>query len=555
VVIPRNPRSGWIWLDLNRGYSILLFSTLHLITPGFQFLERRIIYMTFIKAWPGLVFEAPAFGYGGALRRLSGRQLCPKLSEDGAGCLADASGSEGTTDNVKDKAKMVSRKLRLRNGRVGLLLCAALMVAAGAIIAYLLWNQERFEVDEARLKKLQAVALPDSDGGPAKPGDWPQWRGPNRDGVSGETGLLTSWPEEGPKLIWKQKAGIGYSSLAVAEGRVYTLIQDEDDEVLVCWNAKTGEELWRFHYPSKYEESHGSGPRSTPTVDGDRIYTVGAHGIFHCLDALKGEPIWRHDLLEEFNAPLLQYGVTFSPLVEGDLVLTSPGGANGNSLAAFDKISGKLVWKKLDDPAAYSSPVAATFGGIRQVIFFTQSGLVSISPRDGTLYWRYPWETKFGCNIATPIVVGDYVFISTGYDKGCVLLEITKSGEASFEAQPVYEHNQMRNHFSTSVRYKDALYGFDESTLICMDFRTGKTLWEHKGLKKGSLLIADGHLIILGESGEVVLAEATPEAYRQIGSFQFSRNKCWTVPVLAQGRLYLRDEEYIACYQLGQARE
>jgi outer membrane protein assembly factor BamB len=445
---------------------------------------------------------------------------------------------------------MVSAKPRLRRGRVFLWVSAALIVAAGGIAVYVFLDRERFQADEALLRKLQDVVFPDSEVGSAKPGDWPQWRGPNRDGLSLETGLLTDWPKDGPQQLWKQKVGLGYSSLAVAEGRIYTLLQDEDHEAVVCWNADTGEELWRFRYPSKYQESHGSGPRSTPTVDGDRVYTVGATGIFHCLNAVKGEQIWRHDLLEEFSAPVPQYGVSFSPLVEGDLVFTTPGGPNGNSLAAFDKVSGQLVWKKLDDAAAYSSPIAATIVGTRQIIFFTRNGLVSVAPKDGALFWRYPWETKFGCNIATPIIIGDYVFISTGYDKGCALLEITKSADDSFQAKSVYQHNRMRNHFSSSVRYKDALYGFDDFTLICMDFRTGKTLWEHKGFKKGSLLIADGHLIILSESGEVALVEATPDGYHKQSSFQFSRNKCWTVPVLVHGKLYVRDEENIACYEL-----
>ncbi len=428
------------------------------------------------------------------------------------------------------------------------------MVVAGGLAVYVFLDQERFQADEARLRKLQEAVLPDSESAGAKLGDWPQWRGPNRDGLSRETGLLTDWPKEGPKKLWEMKTGIGYSSLAVASGRVYTVLQDEDKEAVVCWDADTSQELWRFRYPCKYENSFGSGPRSTPTVDGDRVYAVGATGIFHCLNAVKGDKLWRHELLEEFNAEVPRWGVSFSPLVEGDLVFTTPGRPNGNSLAAFDKLSGDLAWKKYDDPAAYSSPVAATIAGTRQIIFFTQNGLLSVSPKDGALYWRYPWETNFGCNVSTPIVVGDYVFISTGYDKGCVLLEISKSADGSFQAKPVYEHNRMRNHFSSSVRFKDAIYGFDDFTLICMDFRTGKTLWEHKGFKKGSLLVADAYLIILSESGEVALAEATPEAYRQKASFQFSHNKCWTVPVLANGRLYVRDEEKIACFEVGKRR-
>jgi outer membrane protein assembly factor BamB len=379
--------------------------------------------------------------------------------------------------------------------------------------------------------------------------DWPQWRGPNRDGVSRETGLLTVWPKGGPKQLWQAKTGAGYSSMAVAEGRVFCLLQDGPEEAVVCWNAETGQEVWRFRYPCEYKDAQGNGPRSTPAIDGERAYTVGATGILYCLKTSNGEKVWQHDLASEFSATRPAWGVSFSPLIEGDLVLTNPGGPNGSSIVAFNKITGDEVWKTLNDPPAYSSPIAATINGRRQILFFTHDGLVSVAPKDGALFWRFPWDTRFGANVATPIVVSHYAFISSNYDKGCALLDVLMS-TGSWQVRPVYEHNRMRNHFSTSVYYKEHLYGFDDATLVCMNFRTGKILWKKKDFKKGSLLVADGKLIILGESGTLALAEATPDGYQELASFPFSTKKCWTVPVLANGRLYVRDEEKIVCYDL-----
>jgi outer membrane protein assembly factor BamB len=429
-------------------------------------------------------------------------------------------------------------------------LIAGLVMLLGGVAAYLFLDREIFQVNPMLLLKLANADLSQEPGEKTAAGDWPQWRGPNRDGLSQETDLLTSWPEKGPMQLWEAKAGAGYSSIAVAGGRAYCLLQDGQDETIVSWDAESGQELWRFPYPCDYKNGQGNGPRSTPTVDGDRVYTVGATGIFHCLKTANGAKVWRHDLTQEFSAAVPTWGVSFSPLIEGDLVLTNPGGPNGNSIVAFNKITGDVFWKSLDDAAAYSSPVAATINGRRQLLFFTASGLVGLSPEDGALLWRYPWDTRFSANIATPIVVSHYVFISSNYDKGCALLDVSKSTDGSWQARPVYEHNRMRNHFSTSVYYQEHLYGFDDTTLVCMNFRTGKVHWKQKDFKKGSLVIADGKMIILGESGTLALAEATPAAFVKISSFQFSRGKCWTMPVLANGNLYVRDEEKIVCLDL-----
>jgi outer membrane protein assembly factor BamB len=435
----------------------------------------------------------------------------------------------------------------------------------GAAVLLKKLDLERFQQDPRRMQKLQATPLGTRTAALPNGTDWPQWRGPNRDGLSIETGLKTCWPEGGPPVLWRKQIGHGFSSVAVVGPHVYTMAQEGDEdgtgpadssqvcEAVLCLNADNGQEIWRHRYPNHYDERFGSGPRSTPAVDGNLVYAVGPTGIFSCLRADTGTEVWRHDLLKEFGGSVPRYGMAFSPLVEGDLVYTMPGGPAGHAVAAFDKHTGKLAWKALDDPIGYSSPVESTAGGVRQILFFTNTALVSLSPQDGHVHWRYPWETPGGFNIVTPLAMGNYVFISSAYAKGCALVEVSAVPDRSLSANTVYEHNRMRNYFASSVLYDGHVYGFDNSSLACMDLRTGKILWREAGnptFKKGSLLIADGHLIVLSEYGRLHLAEATPEGYREKATFQVSADKCWTAPVLAGGRLFVRAGHQLICLDL-----
>jgi outer membrane protein assembly factor BamB len=439
---------------------------------------------------------------------------------------------------------------------VKLLLGGSAVALSAALVLHLDWW--RFRADPARLARLSQAPLLTIPA-PDQAGDWPQWRGPQRDGFSAET-LPGKWPEGGPPVLWRVPVGRGFSSLAVAGGRVYTMMQEEPagaaagrastHEAVVCWDAATGRERWRFRYPNRYDERFGSGPRSTPAVAGGFVYAVGPTGILHCLRADTGAKVWRRDLLEELGADRPRYGVAFSPLIEGDLVITTPGGP-GAAVAAFHRRTGKLAWKTGDDPVGYSSPVATSAAGVRQLLVLTNNALLSLRPQDGHLYWRHPWQPAGGFNIATPIPFGDYVFLSSGYGKGCALLEVGTAPDGSLRAGTVYEHRRMRNYFASSVRYGDHIYGFDNAELTCLDVRTGQVAWRERGrFKKGSLLIANGRLIVLGEHGRLALAEATPAGYREQSSFQVSVNKCWTVPALAGGKLYVRDEGQLVCLAL-----
>jgi outer membrane protein assembly factor BamB len=431
-----------------------------------------------------------------------------------------------------------------------------LLVYAGIFLSQR-YSRNRIEEDAVLASELQSARLVELSQPATSTGDWPQWRGPNRDGISLETGLNFVWPESGPKKLWEAPASEGYSGFAVSGGRVYIILQDGDNEVVECRDAATGDFKWKVPYPAHFTNGWGSGPRSTPTVDEGRVYTVGATGVFLCLDAASGQQHWRHDLLEEFDASNLSWGVSFSPLIEGNLVLTNPGGSNGRSIVAFDKKTGNVVWKAFNSRAGYSSPIAVTAAGRRQIIFFTSSGPVGVAPEDGIVLWEYPWNNKTDVNAATPIPfsaqigdeVRDYVFISCNYEKGACLLKLTPDGDG-IVAQRVYETRRMSNHFATCVRLGEQLYGVSDKILVCMDIQTGKVRWNQRGFANGSLTVADGMLIILGEGGQLAVADPTPEEYREIATFRFSKNKCWTVPVVANGRLYLRDEQRMACYDL-----
>jgi outer membrane protein assembly factor BamB len=446
---------------------------------------------------------------------------------------------------------------RQRAGRILVWFIVGLVLAFGGFLAFQFFYGARFVSDAEALSRLEKAPLSVAPTDPDLVGQWPQWRGPNRDGVSQETGWSADWPAKGPRVLWKKPIGPGYSAVAVKDGRLYTMMREGDNEVVLCWKADTGKQVWRFPYPARYSEggrtfyqNQGNGPRSTPTVDGDLVFTVGAAGMLHCRKARTGKRVWDKDLFAEFHARQLLWGISFSPLVKDGRVYISPGGDDGNSLAALDRRTGNLVWNNLDDKPAYSSPIALTVDGIEQIIFFTGSGLVSVAPDSGKPYWRYQWETSYDANIATPIVAGNYLFISSGYGHGCAAIEVCKDGNGGLQGKQVYKGNHMKNHFSSSVFYKDHVYGFDEQQLRCLDFRTGKIVWKERGYQKGSLLVADGWLIVLGEYGKLAVARASPKGFRVKSSFQASRVKCWTVPVLAGGKLYVRDETHLTCYDL-----
>ena len=291
-----------------------------------------------------------------------------------------------------------------------------------------------------------------------------------------------------------------------------------------------------------------TGPRATPTVDNGCVYTLGATGILLCLDAKTGNKIWQQDLLKIGDRKCHTHGYCNCPLVVGTRVYAQPGGQAGKSLAALDKNDGHVVWTSLDDPLGQATPVWAEVNGIPEVIFFTGKGAVGVTPQDGTLLWRYAWTTRYDLNIATPIYADGKVFISSNYGTGASVFRLKDHGEP----ETLWKSPAMQNHFSSSVLYQGNLYGFSERRLRCVDFQTGKIRWDKVGLGRGSLVVADGHLILLGDDGQLVLARANPDEYSEVCRCQvFDKGTLtWIVPVLSDGRLFVRSESQLVALEL-----
>jgi outer membrane protein assembly factor BamB len=375
--------------------------------------------------------------------------------------------------------------------------------------------------------------------------DWPQYRGINRDGISHETGLLKTWPDTGPKVVWKAEVGPAYSAVAASGGRLFTMDSKGTDEFVVCFDATNGKELWRYRNDASFNNDQGNGPRSTPVVDGNIVYALGAMGQLTALSAQDGKKIWAHNLKTEFGSEIPQWGTSTQPLVEKDLLIVDVGGDSGQSILAFQKKNGTVQWKTHTDKQGYSTPIAVTVNGQRQILVFTGTSLVSVSPQ-GNVLWKYPWRTSWDANIASPIFVApDKVFISTSYDVGAALLQIKGNS-----VQEIWKSRIMKNHFNSSVVDGNNLYGFDDATLKCIDVLTGAEKWKQSGFGKGSLILADRHLIVLSERGKLALVEASPGAYREVASFQALDGKCWTMPTLANGKLYLRNQKSLVSYDL-----
>jgi len=380
--------------------------------------------------------------------------------------------------------------------------------------------------------------------------DWPQWRGPNRDGISKETGLLKQWPAEGPPLVWKASgAGGGYSSFSVANGKLYTMGLRGEREYVIAFDVATGKEAWSTAHGGAFRNDRGDGPRGTPTIDGDRVYALGGAGDLTALDARTGKIIWSKNVLREFGGSNITWGISESPLVLGDKVLVNAGGP-GASIVALNKANGSLIWKSQSDKAGYSSAIPVELNGTTQVVFFTAQRAVGLDAKDGRLLWEYGKPSNNVANVATPIARANRVFISSDYGTGGGVIEI----KADNKAEELWFTRDMRNHHSSSVLIGDYLYGFSSAILTAIRFDTGEIAWRDRSVGKGSLVFADGNLYCFSENGVVGLVEATPKGYKEKGRFRIAQGNLptWTHPVVVGGRLYLRDQDTIYAYDVRQ---
>jgi len=383
------------------------------------------------------------------------------------------------------------------------------------------------------------------------PDDWPQWRGPNRDGVSAERGLLKAWPAGGPPLAWKASgAGTGYSSFASAGGRLFTLGARGGTEYVIAYDIASGKQVWEASNGRRFSNDQGDGPRGTPTIDGARMYALGASGDLTALETATGKKIWSVNLLSQFGGSNLRWGLSESPLVLEDRILVNPG-ARGASIVALKKTDGSVIWRTQGDEAGYSSAVLHQAGGIREAIFFTGERALGVDVNDGKLLWSYDRVANRTANIATPIVRGNRVFLSSGYDTGGALLELTP-GNGGIAAREVYFTRSMQNHHASSVLIGDYLYGFSDAILTAMKFDTGEVAWRNRSVGKGSVVFADERLYLFSQDGVVGLAEARPDSYAEHGRFRLQTGSAptWSHPIVSGGKLFLRDQDTIYAYDI-----
>lgn len=409
---------------------------------------------------------------------------------------------------------------------------------------------------------LGLVSAPRSESAPGQPGahDWPQWQGQRRDGVARETGLLKSWPKDGPSLAWKAKGlGKGYSTPSVAAGRVFLTSYRDKNEVVIALDERDGKELWAASIGPAQDIAY-TGSRSTPTVDGDRIYALGVAGRLACLNVADGKELWHKELRgkDSFQGSPGHWGYTESPLIDGAKVVVTPGGKK-NTLVALDKNDGKLIWScsvPRGDKAGYSSIIRAEIAGQPQYVQFLGSGVVGVEADSGKYLWRYDHPANGTANISTPLVYKDHVFAASAYSRGGGLAKITCDG-SKCEADEVYFTQDMQNHHGGMVRIGDYLYGSNGGELLCIHFLTGKLAWRNSEPGKGSIACADGMLYFRNERGKgtVFLIEANPTKYVKQGRFdqpERSRANSWAHPVIANGRLYIADQDVLLVYDVKQ---
>ncbi|HKW97626.1 MAG TPA: PQQ-binding-like beta-propeller repeat protein [Bryobacteraceae bacterium] len=384
--------------------------------------------------------------------------------------------------------------------------------------------------------------------------DWPQFLGPARNGVY-PAAVAASWSKSGPALVWKLDTGHGFSGPAVANGRLILFHRRENRAIVDCLDAKTGRRIWTAEYPTNYVDDFGfdEGPRATPAIAAEKVYTFGAEGVLQCLDFATGKRLWTVDTRQKFGSPKGFFGAASSPLVDEGRVLLNVGGPNGAGVAAFDAATGKTLWTATSDEAGYSAPVVATIQGARHALFFTRAGLVDIDPATGKIRLQFPWRSRShaSVNAAAPLVIGNLVFLSASYGTGATLLEINGASAKQLWSSD----DALSNHYATSVYRDGFLYGYHGrqefgQSLRSIELKTGKVQWNVDGFGAGTVTLAGDRLLLVRENGELVLAPASPKEFKPSARAQLLPATIRAYPALSDGRLYVRNEHTLACFNL-----
>ena len=398
-------------------------------------------------------------------------------------------------------------------------------------------------------KPAEASTLPAQPG----PGDWPEFRGPERDSRLGGTTFALNWDEQPPREVWRRRVGLGWSSFAVIGDYIFTQEQRGANEAIVCYRADTGHEMWVNLAVERFDDAMGSGPRATPTFNDGRLYTLGATGILLCLDASTGETLWKRDLKTDTDAKIPVWGFASSPLVTGDLVIVFSGGPGGKSVVAYDRASGDLAWTAGDGTHGYSSGHLARIAEVPQILMTSDIGIQSFVPETGDVLWEHRWTISISSNprCVQPLVADLHtVMIGTAGGKGTRRLRIDKT-EDSWNVEEQWTTRRFRPYFNDFVFHEGYCYGFDGRRFTCIDAETGETQWKGERYGGQVLLLPDMDvLLVLSEKGNVVLIEATPDAHNKIAQFKALSSKTWNHPVIAHGKLYVRNSEEAACFEL-----